>query len=390
MPASLQQKALLIQKVLAHLYPNPPVPLNHFDHFSFLVAVVLSAQTTDGKVNEVTKELFQVAPTPAKLRTMTPQAVESIIKTVGLAPSKAKYLVGLSDKLERDFGGQVPRTYKELESLPGVGHKTASVIMSQAFGEPAIAVDTHVHRLALRWGLSADKKNVNKVQQDLCSVFPSEHWTELHLQMIYFGREYCTAKNHVDENCPVCSWVNRHPLQPPDFLSSTILSNRFSPQKKTKGIVHYSDRALELVSSPSLVCTPPAPAVVVKQEPGCEVDVRPAGLIMESPPPRRRKVTVKKEAEATRAIGGRKRKTQAKVKAEGAAETLTAKETCRREMTGVKTEPPRRVLRSRVTSSRKGKVKVKKEEVVERAADAAAEEGPAAKRRREKLRNPSR
>lgn len=274
----------------------------------------------------------------------------------------------------------MPRTYKELESLPGVGHKTASVIMSQAFGEPAIAVDTHVHRLALRWGLSRDQKNVNKVQQDLCSVFPSEHWTELHLQMIYFGREYCTAKNHVDDNCPVCSWVNRHPLQPPDFLSSAAISSRFTPQKKTKGIVHYSDRALELVSSPSLVCASPAPPVTIKQEAGYEGEVRPATLSMESPP-RRRKVTVKKESKAASVAGGEKRKA---TRVKGGAKTPpAATETSLQEVTVkaklVKAEPSRRVLRPRAASSRSSNVK----------REDKAEGGPVAKRRRGRSRNPS-
>lgn len=175
----IKQKSFLIQKILNKLYPNPPVPLNSSDTFTFLIAVVLSAQTTDGKVNEVTKELFNLAPTPHIMATMSPQHVESIIRTVGLAPRKAQNIVNLSKILLDKFNGQVPCTYEDLESLPGVGHKTASVVMSQSFGEPAIAVDTHVHRLALRWGLSKDEKNVDKVQKDLMNIFPIEDWNRV-------------------------------------------------------------------------------------------------------------------------------------------------------------------------------------------------------------------
>ena len=183
-------------EILDHLFPNPPIPLNFKSAFTLLCAVVLSAQTTDGKVNDVTKELFSVAPTPYEMAEMDIGEVQRIIKTVGLAPKKAQYLVGLSKMLIADHNGQVPRTYEELERLPGVGHKTASVVMSHVFGEPAIAVDTHVHRLALRWGLSKEASNVDKVQRDLCSIFPRDKWNKLHLQMIYFGREHCVAKGH--------------------------------------------------------------------------------------------------------------------------------------------------------------------------------------------------
>ncbi|CAM9335277.1 unnamed protein product, partial [Ectocarpus fasciculatus] len=187
------------------LYPHPPVPLNSVNTFTFLVAVVLSAQTTDGKVvNEVTSSLFQHASTPEAMSKMSSDTVQDIIKSVGLAPKKAVYLVELSKKLVSDHNSTVPASYKALESLPGVGHKTASVMMSQSFGHPAIAVDTHVHRLANRWGLS-NEKNVDKVQQDLMAVFPEETWNKLHLQMIYFGREFCTAKDHTPSGCPICS-----------------------------------------------------------------------------------------------------------------------------------------------------------------------------------------
>eukprot|EP01041_Mallomonas_annulata_P012280 gene12280-25826_t len=240
-----------ISEVLTRFYPNPPVPLNSHDTFTFLVAVVLSAQTTDGKVNDVTKELFRFGSTPEKMAKLDPTFVQSIIQPVGLAPKKALYIVNLSRNLVERYNGVVPSTYEDLESLPGVGHKTASVVMSQSFGEPSFAVDTHVHRLALRWGLSKDQKNVNNVQKDLCALFPREEWNMLHLQMIYFGREFCSAKTHEAVNCPICSWVNKPDGTPPaDF---TV----FTPQKPSKGIVYYRDRIAELTKDPSLAPNSP-------------------------------------------------------------------------------------------------------------------------------------
>lgn len=168
-----------IQNVLDRLYPNPPVPLDHTNDFTFLVAVVLSAQTTDGKVNEVTRVLFQHADTPEAMAQLDVDFVLNIIRSVGLAPKKAENIVKLSKMLVANFNSRVPTTYEELESLPGVGHKTASVIMSQVHKVPQIAVDTHVHRLALRWGLSKDVKNVDNVQQDLCSIFPEKDWNKV-------------------------------------------------------------------------------------------------------------------------------------------------------------------------------------------------------------------
>jgi endonuclease-3 len=167
-----------IQAVLSHLYPHPPAPLNYHCAFTFLCAVVMSAQTTDGKVNEVTKELFSLAPTPQAMARLDADTVQNIIRPVGLAPTKARNLVGLAQKLVADFDSTVPDTYEELESLPGVGHKTASVIMSHVYGVPAFAVDTHVHRLALRWGLCTrkDESDVNKVQADLMKHFPPAVW----------------------------------------------------------------------------------------------------------------------------------------------------------------------------------------------------------------------
>ena len=192
----MDPKIAEIQRVLDHYYPNPPVPLNSVNDFTFLVAVVLSAQTTDGKVNEVTKVLFKHASTPEAMAKLSPTFVQQIIQPVGLAPRKSVYIVELSKKLVETFNSKIPSTFEELESLPGVGHKTASVLMSQLFGVPSFAVDTHVHRLALRWGLTKEERNADKVQADLCKVFPESSWDNLHLQMIYFGREFCTAKDH--------------------------------------------------------------------------------------------------------------------------------------------------------------------------------------------------
>mmetsp|Transcript_26136 Transcript_26136/g.26365 ORF Transcript_26136/g.26365 Transcript_26136/m.26365 type:complete len:371 (+) Transcript_26136:93-1205(+) len=246
-------KTRLIASVLQRLYPNPPVPLNNYDTFTFLVAVVLSAQTTDGKVNEVTKELFRVGRTPEDMMKLDVSLVRSIIQPVGLAPKKASYIVGLSKEIVERFDGKVPCTLDELISLPGVGRKTASVVMSQSFGTPAFAVDTHVHRLALRWGLSKEQKNVDKVQRDLCEAFPENEWNTLHLQMIYFGREYCPAKNHEAAKCPICSWVNSN-TSVPDSL------HHFTPQKPGKGIVFYGDRASELQENPQLAANSPSPS----------------------------------------------------------------------------------------------------------------------------------
>lgn len=196
----LVDKAASIQSVLNYFYPNPPVPLNSVNNFTFLCAVILSAQTTDGKVNDATADLFKVASTPAQMAKLDPKEVERYVKSVGLAPQKAKNIVAMSQKLLDNFNGEVPNNFKDLESLNGVGHKTASVVMSHVFGEPSLAVDTHVHRLAVRWGISKETKNVLKVQKDLSDFFPREDWNKLHLQMIYFGREFCVAKEH--QVCP--------------------------------------------------------------------------------------------------------------------------------------------------------------------------------------------
>jgi endonuclease-3 len=201
-----QDKATKIADILDDLYPTPPIPLEHQDPFTLLVAVVLSAQTTDVQVNKVTPALFKRAPTPKKLAAMSESDILSIIRSCGLAPGKARNIRKLAHTIVEEHGGHVPNDIEALEKLPGVGHKTASVVVSQAFGEPAFAVDTHIHRLAYRWGLSSGK-NVEQTERDLKKLFPREDWAKRHLQIIYFGREYCPARNHDFEKCPICSWA---------------------------------------------------------------------------------------------------------------------------------------------------------------------------------------
>lgn len=200
------EKAERIAEILDRLYPDPPIPLDHVDAFTLLVAVVLSAQTTDKKVNEVTPALFRAAPTPEAMAAMSEAEILGHIRQVGLSPQKAKNLRGLATKLVLEHGGNVPRTFEELEALPGVGHKTASVVMVQAFGMPAMPVDTHIHRLAWRWGLS-DGSSVERTEEDLKRTFDPSRWNKLHLQIIYFGREHCPALRHDMSSCPICSWA---------------------------------------------------------------------------------------------------------------------------------------------------------------------------------------
>ena len=196
-------KALQIAKILDRLYPRVEIPLKHKDPFTLLIAVILSGQSTDKSVNKITPALFRLADTPQKMAKQTAFKIRQIIKPCGLSPTKSKNIKALSEILVKKFEGHVPRTFTELESLPGVGHKTASVVMSQAFGQPAFPVDTHIHRLAKRWGLSSGK-NVMQTEKDLKKLFPEDKWNKLHLQMIYFGREYCPARGHDPEKCPIC------------------------------------------------------------------------------------------------------------------------------------------------------------------------------------------
>ena len=197
------ERANYVAKNLAKLYPETPIPLDHSDAFTLLVAVVLSAQCTDKKVNEVTPALFRLAPTPQKMAALKVEQVYQVIRQLGLAPQKSKALVGLAQLIVEKHHGQVPRTFEELEELPGVGHKTASVVMAQAFGVPAFPVDTHIHRLAKRWKLSVGK-SVEQVERDLKKVFPEKDWNKLHLRIIFYGREYCTARGCDGKTCPIC------------------------------------------------------------------------------------------------------------------------------------------------------------------------------------------
>ena len=199
------EKVERIGAVLDDLYPDPPIPLDHRDPYTLLVAVTLSAQTTDKKVNQVTPALFDLAPTPDAMARLDPDQILAIIREVGLAPTKARNLWLAANQIV-DAGGEVRGDWEFLESLAGVGHKTASVVMAQAFGVPAFPVDTHIHRLAARWGLS-DGSTVEKTERDLKAVFPRETWNARHLQIIYFGREYCPALRHDLTACPICSFA---------------------------------------------------------------------------------------------------------------------------------------------------------------------------------------
>ena len=199
-----QEKTQFIKKMLDKLYPNPPIPLKHRDPYTLLIAVLLSAQCTDARVNKITPILFNKAHHPKAMLQLKVSEIEEMIRPCGLAARKSHAIWKLSQILEERYKGKVPRTFEELEALPGVGHKTASVVMAQSFGIPAFPVDTHIHRLAKRWGLSAGK-TVVQTEKDLKKVFKKEDWVKLHLQMIYFAREYCPALNHKPESCPICS-----------------------------------------------------------------------------------------------------------------------------------------------------------------------------------------
>ncbi len=203
-----QAKAIQIGKILDRLYPDVAVPLSHEDPYTLLVAVILSARCTDVKVNQITPVLFAKADTPQAMTRLKVSVIQQIIRPCGLSPAKAKNILATSQILIDQYGGKVPETFEELESLPGVGHKTASVVMAQAFNKPAFPVDTHIHRLAHRWGLS-NGKSVKQTEEDLKSLFPESSWNKVHLQMIYFGREYCPARGHQREKCPICKLYSK-------------------------------------------------------------------------------------------------------------------------------------------------------------------------------------
>ncbi len=201
-----KEKTQFILATLESLYPEVPIPLEHKDAFTLLIAVVLSAQCMDKRVNEVTPHLFRRADNPKDMVKLDVEEIKEIIKPCGLSPAKSKAIHGLSEIILREHKGKVPSTFEALEKLPGVGHKTASVVMSQAFGFPAFPVDTHIHRLATRWGLTSGK-NVVETEKDLKRLIPENLWNKAHLQIIYFGREYCPARGHNVEKCPICRVV---------------------------------------------------------------------------------------------------------------------------------------------------------------------------------------
>ena len=197
------ERAIEIIKILDKTYPEIPVPLDHKDNFTLLIAVLLSAQCTDERVNQITPSLFSVAPDPLSMSKISVNKIYKIIKPCGLGPQKSKAISKLSKILVKKFNCEVPNNFSDLENLPGVGHKTASVVMSQGFGIPAFAVDTHIHRLAQRWGLTSGK-NVKKTEEDLKKIFPKESWNKLHLQIIFWGRQYCMARSCYRVECKIC------------------------------------------------------------------------------------------------------------------------------------------------------------------------------------------
>lgn len=199
-----EDKATQIAEILENLYPETPVPLEHSSAYTLLVAVLLSAQCTDERVNKVTPFLFAKADNPADMLKLDVAEIQAIIRPCGLSPRKSQAIYGLSEIIMNKHNGEVPNSFADLEELPGVGHKTASVVMSQWFGVPAFPVDTHIHRLAWRWGLSA-AKNVEQTEADLKRLFPEHLWNKLHLQIIFFGRQFCPARGHKKTECPICS-----------------------------------------------------------------------------------------------------------------------------------------------------------------------------------------
>lgn len=206
-----QERGRQIGAILENLYPETPIPLDHSSPYTLLIAVLLSAQCTDARVNQITPILFEKADTPTKMVQLDIPTIQDIIRPCGLSKNKANAIFNLSHILLDEHDGQVPPSFEALEALPGVGHKTASVVMAQAFGVPAFPVDTHIHRLAYRWKLSTGK-NVQKTEEDLKKIFPPESWNKIHLQFIFFGREYCPARGHNPLDCPICKDFGRATL----------------------------------------------------------------------------------------------------------------------------------------------------------------------------------
>jgi endonuclease-3 len=206
-----KERAAHILTVLNREFPEVPVPLDHKDPYTLLIAVLLSAQCTDVRVNQITPLLFAKADNPFDMVNLSVEEIQDIIRPCGLSPMKSKGILGLSQMILKEHGGEVPQSFEALEAMPAVGHKTASVVMSQAFGVPAVPVDTHIHRLAYRWKLSTGK-NVVKTEKDLKAAFPMETWNKAHLQVIYFGRKYCPARGHDPLACPICKEFGRAEL----------------------------------------------------------------------------------------------------------------------------------------------------------------------------------
>ncbi len=231
--ATRAARAAYIDRRLAELYPETPIPLRHEDAFTLLVAVVLSAQCTDARVNAVAPALWARAHTPEAMSRVPVEEVEAIIRPCGLAPQKSRAIVGLSRQLVEKHGGQVPRSFAELEALPGVGHKTASVVMAQAFGEPAFPVDTHIHRLAQRWKLT-NGRSVEQTERDLKRLFPREHWHQLHLRMIFYGRQHCTARGCDGAICEICSTLFPGRRRPRNAI------HRPHPRPRSSGVTRRS------------------------------------------------------------------------------------------------------------------------------------------------------
>ena len=213
------ERAQFIRKKLKKTYPNPPIPLDHKDSYTLLIAVLLSAQCTDERVNQVTPHLFKKADTPKKMIKLEVEEIRQIIRPCGLSPRKSKAIHQLSHILLDEHGGQVPDNFEDLEKLPGVGHKTASVVMSQSFGYPAFPVDTHIHRLAQRWKLTSGK-NVVETEKDLKKLFPKESWNDLHLQIIFWGREHCKARSCFGLECDICTTMYPKRKKPLEVLKA--------------------------------------------------------------------------------------------------------------------------------------------------------------------------
>lgn len=206
-----KEKVTFVIQTLEDLYPDTPIPLDHKDPYTLLIAVLLSAQCTDERVNKVSPILFAKADNPEEMKMLEVEEIKQIIRPCGLSPRKSKAIHQLSEIICEKHNGEVPQNFKDLESLPGVGHKTASVVMAQAFGHPSFPVDTHIHRLIYRWGLS-NGKNVEQTEKDCKRLFPKNLWNKLHLQIIFFGREYCKARPHDPKKCPICKQIGRKSL----------------------------------------------------------------------------------------------------------------------------------------------------------------------------------